>query len=152
MTPEAKLTELGYVLEPSRPSTTYLRAKRSGGQLFVSGHSPKKKGGYLYLGKVGADVTLEQAQQAARQCVLNALSTVKSELGTLDRVAGVVKVTGFVASIPKFTEQPVVLDAASALLVELFGEQGRHARTTVGVPVLPGNIPVEIELIMDILA
>ena len=152
MTPEAKLTELGYVLEPSRPSTTYLRVKRSGGQLFVSGHSPKKKGDHLYLGKVGADVTLEQAQQAARQCVVNALSTVKSELGTLDQVVGVVKVTGFVASIPEFTEQPVVLDAASALLVELFGEQGQHARTTVGVAVLPGNIPVEIELIMDILA
>lgn len=152
MTPEAKLADVGYVLSPSRPETTYLRAKRSGNQLFVSGHSPKKEGGYAYLGKVGADVTVSQAQDAARQCVLNALSTVKGNLGSPDLVAGIAKVNGFVASAPDFTEQATVLDAASTLLVEIFGERGRHARTTVGVPVLPGNIPVEIEFVMDVFA
>lgn len=151
MSIEARLNELGITLPEARtPSQSYVNARQTGTLLFLAGHSPKKDGVYPALGKVGANVTLEQAQECARSCVINLLVSAKHYLGSLDRVRGIVHVNGYVASTPEFTDQPKVMNAASDLLVAIFGERGRHSRTSVGVPVLPGDIPVEIEMILEI--
>jgi enamine deaminase RidA (YjgF/YER057c/UK114 family) len=118
--------------------------------LFIAGHSPKKDGRYPYLGKVGAEVTLEQGQESARNCVMNCLASVQEHLGDLNRVKGVIKLVGYVASAPTFTRQPEIINAASDLLIALFGEAGRHARTSVGMAVLPGDIPVEIDMVLEV--
>jgi len=148
---DARLQALGITLPaPSAPSHSYVHARQVGVLLYIAGHSPKRNGSYPYLGKLGAEVSIEQGQECARNCVVNCLASAAAHLGTLDRVASVVKLVGYVASAPTFTQQPQVINAASDLLLAIFGEAGRHARTSVGVSVLPGNIPVEIEMILEV--
>ncbi|MEM6910715.1 MAG: RidA family protein [Verrucomicrobiota bacterium] len=145
-----KLQELGLELPPPPASIGhYLPAVRSGQQLHLSGGislSPEKS----YLGKVGLDLDLSAAREAAVLCVLNRLSVIQAELGHLERVRQIVSVSGFVNSAPDFVDQPQVIDAASELLVELFGESGRHSRIAVGVNALPLNVAVEISMVVEV--
>lgn len=151
MTVEARLAELGITLPDARPAShIFENARQVGNVLYISGQSPKKDGVYPALGHLGADVSLEQGQECARNCVINALSAARGFLGSLERVRSVVKVNGYVSSTPEFTRHPEVMNAASELLIAAFGDAGRHARTSVGVAALPGNIPVEIEMILEI--
>ena len=148
---EERLERLGMLLPPViRPVAEYLPAKQVGTLVYVSGQGPAKGGQFPYVGRVGADVTLEQGYESARLCALNGLAAAKSVLGTLDRIAEVVQVRGFVNSAPDFHDQPRVINGASELLVEVFGEQGRHARAALGTDNLPGNIPVEIEFVFRV--
>jgi enamine deaminase RidA (YjgF/YER057c/UK114 family) len=145
-----KLAELGIVLPAAAtPAFQYVPVTMHERLAFVSGQLPRR-GESLVTGKVGVDVDLEQAREAARLCILQALACLNQALGTLDRVEKILKVTGFVASGPGFNQQPKVIDAASELLVELFGEAGRHARSAIGVAELPRNAAVEIELIVGL--
>ena len=145
---EAKLAELGITLPAAAaPAFQYVPVTVHERLAFVSGQLPRKAE-TLVTGKLGAGVDLEQGREAARLCVLQALACLNQFLGSLDRVDRILKVTGFVASAPGFNEQPKVIDAASELLVRIFGEAGRHARSAVGVSELPRNVAVEIELIV----
>jgi len=148
---DERLRELGIEL-PSAPAPlgSYVPCVRSGKLLFLSGILPLRNGTLTRTGKVGAEVSIEEAQEDARQIVINALSVVRACAGSLDSVARCVKLNGFVASSPNFTEQPKVLNAASDLIVQIFGEPGRHARAAVGVSVLPLDAPVEIDFIFEI--
>jgi enamine deaminase RidA (YjgF/YER057c/UK114 family) len=128
----------------------YLLARQSGDLLFLSGTTCYRDGKPLYTGRLGAEVSLEQGYEAARQTMLNLLSVVKSQTGSLERVERIIKVNGYVNSAPDFDRQPAVINGASDLLVELFGEEGRHARTSIGVSDLPGHIPVEIEMVVQL--
>ena len=149
--PEARLKSLGLELPPApKPIATYVPAVRTGNLVFLAGQGPMADGKPTITGKVGAEVSLEQGNKAARATTLVLLSVLRAELGSLDRVARIVKVVGFVNSAPGFTRQPWVMNGASDLLVEIFGEAGRHARSSVGVSELPLNIPVEIELVVEI--
>lgn len=151
MSAEARLKELGIELpEPVAPVASYVPAVRSGNQLWISGQVTKKGEKFLHNGKLGKDVSLVQGQEAARQSCLNALAAARKALGSLDRVARVVKVVGFVASGPGFTDQPKVVNGASDLLVQVFGENGKHARSAVGVAELPLGVCVEIEMVLEI--
>ncbi|MGI8536040.1 MAG: RidA family protein [Mycobacteriales bacterium] len=145
-----RLAELGLTL-PSvvPPVAAYLPAVRTGALVFTSGQLPMVAGALGAVGKVGALVTPEQAKDLARTCALNALAAVDALVG-LDAVVRVVKVVGFVASTPDFTGQPAVVNGASELLGELFGEAGRHARSAVGVAALPLDAPVEVELVVEV--
>ncbi|WP_166022059.1 RidA family protein [Streptomyces chilikensis] len=144
---EARLAELGVTLpEVAAPLASYQPAVRSGAYVYTSGQLPMVEGKLRVTGKVGAEVTPEEAKELARLCALNALAAVKSVAGDLDRVARVVKVVGFVASAPDFTGQPAVVNGASELLGEVFGDKGVHARSAVGVAVLPLDAPVEVEI------
>ncbi len=145
---EDRLQEMGLELPARRSAGQYVGAVRSGDLVFVSGAGPVGPSG-LVTGKVGTDLNVPAAQEAARLCVLGCLSALREELGSLDSIARVVKLLGFVNSAPGFTEQHVVMDGASSLLVSLFGERGRHARSSVGVAELPFNIPVEVEMIVQ---
>lgn len=146
----ARLRELGITLPSvAVPAGSYVPARRSGALVFTAGQVPLVDGALAAAGKVGAEVTLEQAADLARICALNALAAVDALVG-LDAVAGVVKVVGFVASAPGFTGQPAVLNGASELLAEVFGEAGRHARSAVGVAELPLGAPVEVELVVEL--
>jgi enamine deaminase RidA (YjgF/YER057c/UK114 family) len=148
---EAKLAELGLTLpEVVPPLAAYRPAVLSGAYVYTAGQLPMADGKLPVTGKVGAEVTQEKAKELARVCALNALAAVKSVVGDLDRVARVVKVVGFVASAPDFTGQPVVLNGASELLVEVFGDQGVHVRSAVGVAVLPLDAPVEVEIQVEL--
>jgi enamine deaminase RidA (YjgF/YER057c/UK114 family) len=143
---ERKLTELGLHLpEAAKPSFLYVSVVVHGNVAYVSGQLPKVGGDVRTTGKVGAEVSTDDAQEAARICVLQALAVLRETLGSLDRVERVLKVNGYVASAPGFNLQPAVIDAASELLVQVFGAAGRHARAAVGVAELPRNSPVEIE-------
>lgn len=152
MTVEARLAELGITLpEVAAPVAAYVPAVISGNLVFTSGQLPFVSGALPATGKVGDGhglVPAADAKDYARIAILNALAAVKSVLGSLDRVTRIVKVTGFVASVPEFTGQPGVINGASELLGEVFGEAGAHARSAVGVPVLPLDSPVEIEIIV----
>ena len=144
---ESKLAELGLVLpEVVPPLASYVPAVQSGEYVFTAGQLPMVAGKLGLTGKVGAEVTSEEAKQQARICALNALAAVKSVIGDLDRIERVVKVVGFVASAPDFTGQPGVVNGASELLGEVLGEAGVHARSAVGVAVLPLDAPVEVEI------
>jgi enamine deaminase RidA (YjgF/YER057c/UK114 family) len=146
---EDKLASLGLTLpDPAAPLYHYIPVAVHAGLAYLSGQLPRIEGGLSAAGKVGAEVSLEQAQEAARVCVLNGLACLNQALGSLDAIERVLKLTGFVASAPGFHQQPVVIDAASRLLTDLFGENGRHARSAVGVAELPRNAPVEIEMIV----
>ena len=148
---ETKLIELGFALpNPPKPVAAYLPAVQVGNLLFLSGTTCYENGKLLYTGRVGAELTMEQGYLAARQAMLNLLSVVKAELGDLDRVERVVKVNGYVNSAPDFDRQPAVINGASELLVEVFGPCGKHARTSIGVSDLPGHIPVEIEMVVQV--
>lgn len=148
---EAKLSELGLSLpEVVPPLAAYQPAVRTGGYVYTSGQLPMVDGKLPATGKVGAEVTPEEAKDLARTCALNALAAVKSVAGDLDRVARVVKVVGFVASAPDFTAQPAVVNGASELLGAVFGDKGVHARSAVGVAVLPLDAPVEVEIQVEL--
>ena len=151
MNTEARLKELEIEL-PAAPAAAGLYAPcvQSGNLLYVSGQIPTANGNVLARGKLGAGVTVDQAAQLARQCALNALAIVRSHLGSLDRVTQVVRVGGFVASAPGFTQQPQVINGASQLLIDVFGEAGRHARVAVGVAELPLGVPVEVEFLFEV--
>jgi enamine deaminase RidA (YjgF/YER057c/UK114 family) len=149
-TPTQRLAELGLRLPPvTVPVAAYVPAVRTGSLVYTSGQLPFIDGQLLAVGKLGADVTVEQGAAAARICALNALAAIDALVG-LDAVVRVVKVVGFVASVPDFTGQPVVVNGASELLGEVFGAAGAHARSAVGMAVLPMNAPVEIELIVEV--
>lgn len=150
---EAKLAELGLTLpEVVPPLATYQPAVRSGSYVFTAGQLPMVKGNLPVTGKVGAEVSAEQAKELAATCALNALAAVKSVIGDLDKIARVVKVVGFVASAPDFTAQPGVLNGASELLGAVLGDKGVHARSAVGVTVLPLDAPVEVEIQVELVA
>jgi enamine deaminase RidA (YjgF/YER057c/UK114 family) len=150
-TPEERLEELGLsVPEVAKPVAAYVPAVRSGHHVFTSGQLPMRSGELMYAGKVGAEVSHEEAVEAARQCGLNALAAVRAEVGELSKVTRIVKVVVFVASAPDFTGQPLVANGVSELLGEVFGDIGQHARSAVGVAVLPLDAPVEVELIVEV--
>lgn len=150
-TPEDRLAGLGLALPPSpAPLGAYVPAVRTGNLVYTSGQLPLVEGSLLAAGKVGAEVDPARAKELARTCALNALAAVRSELGDLGLVTRVVKVVGFVASAPEFTGQPGVVNGASELLGEVFGDAGVHARSAVGVAALPGDAPVEVELIVEL--
>lgn len=144
---EERLSALGLVLpEAAEPSFNYVPVTLHRGIAYVSGQMPKVDGEVRVFGKVGAAVDLETARGQARICILQGLASLKAALGTLDRIERILKVNGYVASAPGFNAQPKVLDAASDLLIEIFGDAGRHARAAVGVAELPRDAAVEIEL------
>ena len=149
--PEDKLAELGLTLPPvAAPVAAYVPALRTGNYVYTSGQVPMVDGALAASGKVGAEIDAEQAKELARTCALNALAAVKAEVGDLGKVRRVVKVVGFVASAPDFTGQPGVVNGASELLGEVFGDQGKHARSAVGVAVLPLDAPVEVEMVVEV--
>lgn len=146
-----RLRQLGLALPPPRaPAFAYVPVVVEGGLAWVSGQLPWVGEGLRTAGKVGGAVDQATAQDCARDCVLNGLAVLAEAIGSLDRVRRIVKVVGFVASAPGFNAQPAVIDAASTLLVEIFGERGRHARSAVGVAELPRDVPVEIEFVAAI--
>ncbi len=147
---EARLIELGHPLpEVAKPVASYVPSVVTGNLVFTSGQLPFSAGQLPETGKVGASVSPEKAKEYARTAALNALAAVKLAIGDLDRVTRVVKLVGFVASVPEFSGQPGVINGASEFLGEVFGEKGAHARSAVGVPVLPLDSPVELELIVE---
>ncbi len=150
-TPEERLAALGLALPAvAPPQAAYLPAVRTGNYVYTAGQLPTTGGQLMMTGKVGAGVSLEEAAGLARVCALNALAAVVSVTGSLSAVRRVVKVTGFVASAPDFTGQAQVINGASELLQDVFGEAGRHARSAVGMAVLPLDSPVEVELIAEV--
>ena len=148
---EARLHELGLELPPPpKPVASYIPAVRSGNLLFLSGVLPFRDGQLTLTGKVGRELTPDQGREASRTAALNALSIARQELGALDRIKKMVRMVGHVASAEGFVQQPAVINGASDLLVQVFGEAGRHARVAVGAAELPLNSPVELELIIEI--
>ena len=150
-TPEERLADLGLsVPEVAKPVAAYVPALRSGNHVYTSGQLPMRDGQLMLTGKVGGEVTQEEAVECARQCALNALAAVRAEVDELSAVKRIVKVVAFVASTPDFTGQPLVANGVSELLGAVFGEAGRHARSAVGVNVLPLDSPVEVELVVEV--
>lgn len=150
-TPEERLASLGLeVPEVAKPVAVYVPAVRSGNHVFTSGQLPMRSGELITTGKVGGEVSAEEAVECARQCALNALAAIRAEVGELANVKRVVKVVAFVASTPDFTGQPGVANGVSELLGEVFGDAGVHARSAVGVPVLPLDAPVEVEMVVEV--
>ena len=150
-TAEERLAELGLSLPTdTSPLATYVPAVRTGNLVFTSGQLPRIDGELTHTGKVGSGVTPEEAKEAAKACALNAIAVVKAEIGDLGKVRRVVKVVGFVASAPDFTGQPGVVNGASELLGKVFGDAGVHARSAVGVAALPLDVPVEVEMIVEV--
>jgi len=148
---EEKLAELGLsVPAVAAPVAAYIPAVRTGSLVLTSGQLPMRDGQLLHVGKVGGEVSEEEAVECARQCALNALAAIKAEIGDLDAIKRIVKVVAFVSSTPDFTGQPLIANGASELLGEVFGDAGRHARSAVGVPVLPLDAPVEVELMVEV--
>lgn len=149
--PEERLAALGLSIpEVAKPLAAYIPAVRSGDHVFTSGQLPMREGQLMATGKVGGEVTQEEAVACAQQCALNALAAVVAELGSLSAIKRIVKVVVFVASTSDFTAQPAVANGVSELLGEVFGEAGQHVRSAVGVPVLPLDSPVEVELIVEV--
>ncbi|GAA2172785.1 RidA family protein [Arthrobacter parietis] len=147
---ESRLKDLGITLpEVAAPVAAYIPAVVSGNYVYTSGQLPFINGELPATGKVGSDIEAEQAKEFAAVCAVNALAAVKSQIGDLDRISRIVKVVGFVASDPTFTGQPGVINGASELLGQVFGEAGAHARSAVGVAVLPLNASVEVEIIAE---
>ena len=150
-TPERQLAALGITLPvPAAPVAAYVPTRRSGNHLFVSGQLPFAMGKLMQTGPVRAGQPIEELQALTRQAALNGLAAAKAALGSLDRIAGVVRVGVWVACTPEFHDQPKVANGASELLVQVFGEQGRHARAAVGTNVLPLNATVEVELLLEV--
>ena len=150
---EKKLNEMGYELtEPRRSAVgNFVPAVRTGNLVFLAGTGPGlPEGGFLHVGKLGAGVTIEQGYDCARLTMLNLLSNLKGEIGDLDKVTRIVKLLCMINAAPDFTDTPRVANGASDLLVNLFGDRGRHARSAVGMSTLPGAMPVEIEMIVEV--
>jgi enamine deaminase RidA (YjgF/YER057c/UK114 family) len=149
--PEQRLAELGLsVPEMVRPMAAYVPTVRSGAFVYTAGQLPIVDGTLPRTGKLGAEVSTAEGRELAQQCALNALAAIKAEVGDLASVKRVVKVVGFVASAPEFYDQPEVINGASELLGAVFGDAGKHARSAVGVAVLPRNAPVEVEVIVEV--
>jgi enamine deaminase RidA (YjgF/YER057c/UK114 family) len=148
---EGRLRDLGIDLPPApAPVASYVPVVVAGGLAFVAGQVPLEEGKPMATGKLGADLTTDEGAFWARRCALQALAALKGELGSLDRIRRIAKVTVWVASADSFTEQPAVANGASDCLVEVFGDAGKHARAAVAAPVLPLNVPVEVELIAEV--
>ncbi len=148
---DEKLALLNIVLpSPPKPADSYVPVVITGKLAFVSGQIPIKDGKVTFLGKVPKDISVEETQKAAKLCIINALSHLKNELGSLDRISKIVRVSGFVNSTPEFIDQPKVINAASDLLYEIFGSKGQHSRIAIGVASLPQNSCVEIDIIVEI--
>ena len=148
---EVKIGQLGLNLpDIPIPLAAYIPAKQTGNLVFTAGQLPMINGELIFNGLLGQDVEIEDAKNAARICTLNALAAIKGVIGDLDRIKQVVRVVGYVASIPTFTQQPPIVNGASELLLEIFGEKGKHARSAVGMAVLPLNASVEIELTVEV--
>jgi enamine deaminase RidA (YjgF/YER057c/UK114 family) len=148
---ESRMYELKIVLpDAPKPVAAYIPAKQSGKLVFTAGQLPMVNGELISKGLLGQEVEIDEANKAARICTLNALAAIKGVIGDLDRIKQIVRVVGYVASIPTFTQQPAVVNGASELLLEIFGEKGKHARSAVGMAVLPLNASVEIELTVEV--
>jgi enamine deaminase RidA (YjgF/YER057c/UK114 family) len=151
MSPEEKLKELGIELpEAPAPLGSYVPVVRAGNLIFLSGILPMVKGDLLRRGRVGENIGVDEAKEDVKTAAINALSILKAQIGSLNSVKRCIKITGYIASASDFTEQPKVLNTASDLICDIFGEAGRHARAVVGVNVLPLNSPVEIEFIFEV--
>ena len=151
MSVNARLAELGIAIpEVVPPVAAYVPAVVTGRYVYTSGQLPMRDGAMIATGLVGAEVDPDVARDCARQCAINAIAAVQSVIGDLDRVTRIVKVVGFVASAPGFTAQPAVVNGASELLLEIFGDAGRHARSAVGVAALPIDAPVEVEMVVEV--
>ncbi|HHW98906.1 MAG TPA: RidA family protein [Firmicutes bacterium] len=147
---EARIKELGLTIPPAaKPAAAYIPAVQSGNLVYVSGQLPSENG-ELVKGTLGKDLGVEDGYRAARLCALNCLGAVKSLVGSLDRVVRIVKVTGYVAATPEFTDHPKVINGASELMQEIFGEQGKHARAAIGMASLPLGVAVEVEMIVEV--
>lgn len=148
---EERITQLGVLIPAApKPLASYIPAKRVGDLVFTAGQLPMKDGALAYTGKLGKDLTVDEGKKAAEICALNCLSVIKSEIGSLDKIESIVKLTVFVSSVEGFTNQPQVANGASDFIKEIFGEQGKHVRSAVGVAELPLNAPVEIEMIIKL--
>ncbi len=148
---ESRLKKIGLSLpDAPKPVAAYIPAKQTGNLVFTAGQLPMVNGELISKGLLGQDVEIDEANKAARICTLNALAAIKGAIGDLDRIKQIVRVVGYVASVPTFTQQPAVVNGASELLLEIFGENGKHARSAVGMAVLPLNASVEIELTVEI--
>lgn len=148
---EERVRELGLTMpETPRPVANYVVAVQTGNLIFASGQTPTVQSKLIVRGKLGRDVTIEEGQEAARVAILNCLAEVRSITGTLDAIKRVVKLNGYVASAEGFVAQPQVINGASLLLEEIFGDVGKHARAAIGVAELPGGAPVEVELIVEV--
>ena len=148
---EEKILELGLELPKiSTPIASYIPAKKVGNLVFTSGQLPMVNGEVKITGFLGKEESIEDANRAAQVCTLNALAAVKGVIGDLDQIKSIIRVVGYVASTPEFTKQPAVVNGASDLLLQIFGDEGKHARSAIGVSVLPLNAPVEIELTVEI--
>ena len=145
-----KLREMGLALPPPRSVGQYVGAVQTGNLLFVSGAGPVQADGKWLTGKLGVEFDVEAGQEAAKLCALSGLSAIQEALGDLERVSRVVKLLGFVNSGPGFSQQPAVVDGASSFLLSLYGDRGAHARSAVGVAELPFNIPVEVEMVVEV--
>ncbi|MBO4873468.1 MAG: RidA family protein [Lachnospiraceae bacterium] len=149
--PEIRLKELGITIPPAnKPIANYVPGVKSGHLIFTSGQTPKASNNLQYTGKIGKDLTVEEGKEAARLCALSCLAIIRDLAGSLDKVKRVVKITGYVNSTPDFTGQPQVVNGASDLVKEIFGEAGAHARAAVGVAALPVNAACEIEMIVEV--
>ena len=150
-TVEQKILKMNLQIpELSKPLAAYVPAVQTGKLVFTAGQLPMVNGEIICKGIVGEDVEIDQAYEAARICTLNALAAIKGVIGDLDRIKQIVRVVGYVASVSTFTQQPAVVNGASELLLEIFGEKGKHARSAVGMAVLPLNASIEIELTVEI--
>lgn len=151
MSAEARLAELGIELPPPPAAAgLYAPALRSGSHLYISGQLPSRDGKPVRQGKLGRDISVEEAQELARLCAINALAAARGEVGSLDRIRRALRVVGYVASAEGFGQQPAVVNGASQLLIDVFGEAGRHARAAIGVAELPFNVPVEVEFLFEV--
>jgi enamine deaminase RidA (YjgF/YER057c/UK114 family) len=150
-TPEERIAELGLAVpEVAKPVASYVPAVRTGNYIYTAGQLPMREGTLIATGKLGGEISAELGMECAQQCALNGIAAVRSLIGDLSKVVRVVKVVGFVASTPDFTGQPGVVNGASELIGQAFGEAGQHARSAVGVPVLPLDAPVEVELVVEV--
>jgi len=148
---EKKLQDMGIIIpDVPKPAASYIPAIQTGKLVYTSGQGCKKDGIPVYKGKLGKDLTIEEGYDAAKISIVNCLAVLKGHLGSLDKVKRVVKLLGFVASVPEFDQQPSVINGASDLLIKVFGEKGRHARSAIGTNVLPSGMPVEIEMIVEV--
>lgn len=151
MDPEKNLATLGIILiTPVPPTANFVKAVTTGKMVYLSGHGPDKPGGGQMTGKLGSDLTVEQGQEAARLVGISLLSSLKAEIKDLNKVKRIVKVLGLVNAVPTFERHSQVMNGFSDLMVQVFGEHGRHARSAIGVGSLPNNIPVEIEMIVEL--
>ncbi len=147
---EQELEKLGFTLPTPKPLAAYVPAVRTGNLVYTAGQGPNVDGKPKFHGKLGRELTEQQGYEAAQICIVNCLACVKSVIGDLDKIERVVKLLGFVASVDGFTRQPWVVNGASELLIKLFGDRGQHARSAIGTNQLPQDIPVEIEMIVQV--